>query len=88
MILISHNRKTVKYTMSDLVAIVRSDERLNRALDHLRYIYVDTEKLYKKVILSPQIIELRNINSCAYLIVKQSLKMKENKGAFYSIDLL
>ncbi len=88
MILISHNRKTVKYTMSDLVAIVRSDERLNRALGHLRYIYVDTEKLYKKVILSPQIIELRNINACAYLIVKQSLKMKENKGGFYSIDLL
>ena len=86
MILITHNRKTVQYIMSDLVAIVRSDERLERALDHLNYIYQDTEKLYKKVTLSPQIIELRNLNTCAYLIVSQSLDMKENKGAFFSIE--
>ncbi len=88
MILISHNRKSVQYIMSDLVAIVRSNRRLERALDHLNYIYRDTEKLYKKVTLSPQIVELRNVNTCAYLIVKQSLKMKENKGAFYSLDCL
>jgi len=86
MILISHNRKSVQYIMSDLVGIVRSNERLERALDHLDYIYRDTEKLYKKVTLSPQIIELRNANTCAHLIVKQSMEMKENKGAFYSLD--
>lgn len=88
MILISHNRKSVQYIMTDLVAIVRSNERLERALDHLNYIYRDTEKLYKKVVLSPQIIELRNLNTCAYLTVTQSMNMKENKGAFYSLDLL
>jgi L-aspartate oxidase len=88
MVLISHNKKSVQYIMSDLVAIVRSDERLERALDHLNYIYKDTEKLYKKVTLSPQIIELRNLNTCAHLVVSQSLQMKENKGAFYSLDCL
>ncbi len=88
MILISHNRKAVQYIMTDLVAIVRSNERLERALDHLNYIQRDTEKLYRKVTLSPQIIELRNLNSCAYLIVAQSLLMKENKGGFYSLDCL
>lgn len=88
MILISHNRKSVQYIMTDLVAIVRSDERLKRAIDHLNYIYKDTEKLYKKVVLSPQIIELRNLNTCAYLIVQQSMGMTKNKGAFYSLDLL
>jgi len=86
LILISHNRKSVQYIMSDLVAIVRSDERLERALDHLNYLYRDTERLYKKVTLSPQIVELRNLNACAYLIVKQSMQMKENKGAFFSIE--
>jgi len=88
MILISHNHKSVQYIMTDLVAIVRSNERLERALDHLNYIYRDTEKLYKKVTLSPHIVELRNVNTCAYLIVKQSLKTKKNKGAFYSLDLI
>jgi len=88
MILISHNHKSVQYIMTDLVAIVRSNERLVRAIDHLNYIHQDSEKLYKKVTLSPQIVELRNVNACAYLIVKQSLKTKVNKGAFYSLDCL
>ncbi len=87
LVLISHNRKSVQYIMSDLVGIVRSNERLIRALDHLNYIYKDTEVLYKKTKLSPQIVELRNLNAIAYIIVKQSLEMKENKGAFYSLDL-
>ncbi len=86
-VLISHNRKSIQYIMSDLVGIVRSNERLFRALDHLNYIYHDTEKLYKKSILSPQIIELRNLNVIAYLIVNQSLEMKENLGSFYNLDL-
>jgi L-aspartate oxidase len=87
LVLITHNKKSVQYIMSDLVGIVRSNERLIRALDHLDYIYQDTEKLYKKVTLSPQIVELRNLNTIAYLIVKQSMEMKQNKGAFYSLDL-
>ena len=85
-VLISHNRRTIQYIMSDLVAIVRSDERLEKALDHLDYLYQDTEKAYEKSKLSPQICELRNLNTIAYLIVKQSMARKENKGAFYSLN--
>lgn len=85
-VLISHNRKTVQNIMTDLVAIVRSDERLEKALDHLLYLYTDTEKVYAKSKLSPQLCELRNLIAVAYLIVKFSLKRKENKGAFYSLD--
>ncbi len=85
-VLISHNRKTIQNIMSDLVAIVRSGERLEKALDHLNYLYQDTEKAYEKSKLSPQICELRNLNAIAYLIVKQSMLRKENKGAFYSLD--
>ena len=85
-VLISHNRRTIQYIMSDLVAIVRSDERLEKALDHLNYLYQDTENAYEKSKLSPQICELRNLNAVAYLVVKQSMARKENKGAFYSLD--
>ncbi len=87
-VLISHNRKTIQNIMTDLVAIVRSDERLEKALDHLNYLYQDTEKAYSKSKLSPQICELRNLNAISYLIVKYSMKRKENKGAFYSLDNL
>lgn len=88
LILISHNRKMVQTIMSNLVAIVRSNERLEKALDQLNYLYQDTEKLYHKTRLSPQLCELRNINAIAYLIVIQSLVRTENKGAFYSLDLI
>ncbi|MCF6222803.1 MAG: L-aspartate oxidase [Flavobacteriaceae bacterium] len=87
-VLISHNRKTIQNIMTDLVAIVRSNERLEKALDHLDYLYQDTEKAYAKSKLSPQICELRNLNAIAYLIVKQSTARKVNKGAFYSLDNL
>ncbi|MFK7004574.1 MULTISPECIES: L-aspartate oxidase [Flavobacterium] len=87
LILISHNKKSVQNIMNDLVGIVRSNQRLERALDHLHYLYEDTEKLFKKVTLSPQICELRNINATAYLIVKHSLESRKNKGAFYNLDL-
>lgn len=85
-VLISHNRKTIQNIMTDLVAIVRSNERLEKALDHLNYLFQDTEKAYEKSKLSPQICELRNLNAIAYLVVKQSMERGENKGAFYSLD--
>lgn len=85
-VLISHNRKTIQNIMTDLVAIVRSNERLEKALDHLNYLFQDTEKAYEKSKLSPQICELRNLNAIAYLIVQQSMLRKENKGAFFSLD--
>ena len=85
-VLISHNRKTIQNIMSDLVAIVRSNERLEKAMDHLNYLFQDTEKAYEKSKLSPQICELRNLNAIAYLIVHQSMNRKENKGAFFSLD--
>lgn len=86
LIMIKHNRKALQTVMSDFVSIVRSDERLEKALKRLDEIYVDTENIYKKAKLSPQLCELRNLNAIAYLIVKQSQKRKENKGAFYSLN--
>ena len=86
LILIKHNRKALQTVMSDFVSIVRSDERLEKALKRLDEIYIDTENIYKKAKLSPQLCELRNLNAIAYLIVTQSQLRKENRGAFYSLD--
>jgi len=61
---------------------------LEKALDHLDYIFQNTEKAYAKSKLSPQICELRNLNAISYLIVKHSMARKENKGAFYSLNNL
>ncbi|UXX81069.1 L-aspartate oxidase [Reichenbachiella carrageenanivorans] len=83
LILITHNRKEVQAIMSNYVGIVRSDQRLNRAMNRLKVLYEETEDLYKKTKISPQLSELRNLITIAYLIVKQSQARTENRGGFY-----
>lgn len=85
-VLINHSRSEVKNIMSDYVSIVRSNERLERALNRLELIFHETERLYKTTTLSPQLCELRNLINVAYLIVKQSIEQKENRGTFYNVD--
>ena len=85
LILITHNRKELQTTMNDYVGIIRSDERLLRAENRLKTLYEETEALYKRCKISTELIELRNMISVAYLVVKQSQRRSENKGAFFKI---
>lgn len=85
-VLIHHNRTELKNLMNNYVGIVRSDERLERSLNRLEILYRETEKLYKTTKLSPQLCELRNMINVGYLIVKQSMERKENRGTFYNVD--
>jgi L-aspartate oxidase len=86
-ILITHNRKELRDLMSDYVAIVRSNERLTRALRRTRVLFEETERLYQEAVLSPQLCELRNLITIAYLITRDSLDKRENKGTFFNMDL-
>ena len=83
LILITHNRKEVQAIMNDYVGIIRSTERLNRASRRLRLLYEETEELYVRTTISPQLSELRNLITIAYLIIQQSLARDENRGGFF-----
>ncbi len=83
LILITHNRKEVQAIMANYVGIVRTAERLNRASNRLEILYEETEALYRRTKISPQLSELRNLITVAYLIVKQSQARTENRGGFY-----
>jgi L-aspartate oxidase len=85
-ILITHTRKELRDLMSDYVAIVRSNQRLKRAMNRLDILYQENEKLYDESVLSPQLCELRNLITIAYLITQQSIDQKENRGAFFNAD--
>jgi len=87
LILITHSRKELQTIMSDYVAIVRSNIRLTRAFNRLKIHHEETEDLYRTTKISPQLCELRNLITIAYLIVKQSKLRTENKGAYYNVDL-
>ena len=52
----------------------------------LKNIFMETQEIYRKNKLTLGICELRNMVSVAYLMIKQSQDLKENKGVFYNQD--
>lgn len=86
MILITQSKKEVQTILSNYVGIVRSNLRLKRAFDRLNILYEETEDLYKKSVLIPEICELRNMINVGYLIIKNAMDRKESRGLHYSLD--
>ncbi|MBR4786392.1 MAG: L-aspartate oxidase [Bacteroidales bacterium] len=86
MVLITQSRKELQTIMSSYVGIVRSNLRLQRAFDRLEILYRETEDLYKKSVLIPEICELRNMINVGYLIIKHAMDRKESRGLHYSLD--
>jgi L-aspartate oxidase len=76
----------MKLLMSDYVGIVRNNERLARAMKRLDLLFLETEELYKKTIVSPHLCELRNMITVAYLIVKSAEFRHESRGLHYNTD--
>ncbi len=86
MVLITQNLKEVQQIMSNYVGIVRSELRLQRALDRLEIIFKETEDLYKKSKLSKELCELRNLINVGYLVIKMAQARKESRGLHFMAD--
>lgn len=86
MVLITQSTKELQSMMSHYVGIVRSDLRLQRALDRLEIIYRETESLFDRSRISVEICELRNLINVGYLVIKMAQKRKESVGLHFSID--
>jgi L-aspartate oxidase len=88
MVLITFTRLEVQNIMSNYVGIVRSNLRLKRAFRRLELIYRETEELYQRTIVSPELCELRNLINIGYLIIVSSMKRKESRGLNYNTDFV
>lgn len=86
MVLITQSMKELKDIMSYYVGIVRSNIRLKRALDRLFLLYEETEELYKTTKISPQLMELRNLITIAYLITRSAANRRESRGLHFTTD--
>ncbi|HMG15864.1 MAG TPA: L-aspartate oxidase [Saprospiraceae bacterium] len=86
MVLITQSLKELKEVMSSYVGIVRSDVRLKRALDRMYILYQETEDLYNKTSISPQLCELRNLITIGYLITRSAYVRKESRGLHFTTD--
>lgn len=86
MVLITQSAKEVGQIMSTYVGIVRSNLRLKRAFDRLDILYMETENLFIRSVVSKEICELRNIINVAYLVIRQAMERKESRGLHYTLD--
>lgn len=86
MILITQSLKELQQVMSDYVGIVRNDIRLKRAMKRLDLLWEETEQLYQSSSVSPQLLELRNLITVGYLIVKGAAFRKESRGLHFNTD--
>lgn len=86
MVLITQSWKELKDIMSSYVGIVRSNVRLQRALNRLLLLYEETEILYTNTTLSPQLCELRNLITIAYLVARSASMRHESRGLHFTTD--
>jgi len=86
MVLITQSWKELKEIMSNYVGIVRTNVRLKRAMDRLYLLYKETEVLYTNSTISPQLSELRNLITIAYLVTHAAQMRRESRGLHYNTD--
>ncbi len=87
-ILLAHDRRVLTRVMSDFVGIVRSEERLNLALEKIQQIKAAIEQYYLATPATYGVVELRNMATVAELIVKSALMRLESRGLHYLEDHL
>jgi len=86
MVLITQSTKELQEIMTNYVGIVRTNNRMKRALDRIYILYRETEDLYAQSKVSVKLCELRNAIKVAYLIVKHARQRKESRGLHYNLD--
>ena len=85
-ILVNHNWDSIRRLMWDYVGIVRGTKRLQLMRERLDWLLKEIKSHFYDYLLTPDLVELRNLAVIAELIVHSASWRKESRGLHYTLD--
>ncbi len=84
--LIKGDMQTIQNIMWHYVGLIRSGDRLARAIRELRHLQTETETFYRKTKLSDGLIGLRNAVEVSLIIAQAAQHNRQSLGCHYRTD--